>query len=373
MSNVKTLLIKGIIILGLCILIFYIIQYIFILNESFENNSSNASNTLIIDKRHRITFNKIDDEYIQYISKYVKSNSIESLCIKMGLANTKENKYNDLMQKYKEHLVPFSNAEKNKLKELIQEIIQDPKFNRGHNSKYAMFISKFNTSMKWNLLKTRNLELNLPCTVSKYILFPETDLKKKNWSHIKETLMHEQIHIIQRQHQDIFNNEYKNIFNHSQYANTTGYEFTLLPIQKNLIDYSAIDIEYIQIQNPDEDDMDWLIYDNHLNNYYVVPYIIHRSNINTNKASDIAETTSDIANTNTNTNTKTKNMPHVSTQKAFVVDMNKNNGPHTYVVTGNKIDIQELEYFKYLQSISGYKYINIAHPNETFTDLFLNT
>ena len=66
-------------------------------------------------------------------------------------------------------------------------------------------------------------------------------------------------------------------------------------------------------------------------------------------------------------------MPHVSTQSAFVVNVDKTNGPNTYIVTGNKINIQELEYFKYLQSISGYKHINIAHPNETFTDLFLNT
>lgn len=359
--KIKSLLYKGLLISGVCIMLFYLIQYVFILNESFQNNSSsmpntnNTTNTLIIDKRHRVTFNKLDDDYTKYISKYITSNSVESLCIKMGLSNTNEYKYNDLMQKYKDHLIPFDNTEMTKLKDIIQEIIQDPKFNRdSHNSVYSKFVAKFNTSMKWNLLKTRDLELNLPCTVSKYILLPEDELKTRNWSHIKDTLMHEQIHIIQRQHQDLFNNEYKKLFNHSQYTNTNtpDYEFSILPIQKNIIDYSAIDIEHIQIQNPDEDNMDWLIYDNILNNYYVVPYIIQRSH------------------TNTNTNT---NMPHVSTQKAFVVNMNKNNGPHSYIVTGNKIDIQELEYFKYLQSISGGKYINIAHPNETFTDLFLNT
>ena len=40
------------------------IQYIFILNEGFENNNKPESkNELIIDKRHRVTFNKLGNDY----------------------------------------------------------------------------------------------------------------------------------------------------------------------------------------------------------------------------------------------------------------------------------------------------------------------
>ena len=59
-------------------------------------------------------------------------------------------------------------------------------------------------------------------------------------------------------------------------------------------------------------------------------------------------------------------MPHVSTMTAYEINVNP------YIVTGNKISIQELDYYKYMMTLSNNKHINIAHPNETYTDLFLH-
>jgi hypothetical protein len=333
------------------------------LNEGFENNNDipKPKNEFIIDKRHRVTFNKIGNDYNNYINDYVPINSIESIHIKTGFKPSKEYEYKRFISKYKEHLVDFSNIEQTKLAELISEIIKDPKFNRIHNSKYSMFVSDFASSMKWNLLKTRNLELNLPCTISNYILFPETQLKTKNWDHIKETLMHEQIHILQRQYQDEFNEFYKQLFNNPRYNNIRGYGYHLLPIKKELVDYSALEIEHIQIQNPDEDDTEWLIYDGYLNGYYIVPYVVNRN---------IYKNMEGFQN-NIKKNSKIIDMPNISTLYAFKVDLDKSPGPHSYVVTGKRTAVQGLEYYKHLMSLTNKKHINVAHPNETLTDLFI--
>jgi len=346
------------------------------LNEGFENNTNipESKNELIIDKRHRVTFNKLGDDYNNYINKYVLTNSIESIHIKTGFKPSKEYDYKRFISKYKENLVNFSHIEQEKLTELINDIIKDPKFNKRHNSKYSMFVSDFASSMKWNLLKTRDLELNLPCTISNYILFPESQLKIKDWDHIKETLMHEQIHILQRQYQEEFNEFYKQIFNNPRHNNTRGYRYHLLPIKKELIDYSAIEIEHIQIQNPDKDDTEWLIYDNHLNGYYIVPYVVNRNiydnmeGFQNNTFQKHTFQKSNIkTNSNSNSNSKNTDMPNVSTLLAFKVDLDKTSG----VVTGERTAVQGLEYYKYLMNLTNKKHINVAHPNETFTDLFL--
>ena len=365
-------------ILLICIVIFFSIQYIFILNEGFENNNTSIpepKNELIIDKRHRVTFNKIGNDYNDYINKYVPINSIESIHIKTGFKPSKEYEYKRFISKYKEHLVDFSHIEQEKLTELISEIIKDPKFNRRHNSKYSMFVSDFASSMKWNLLKTRNLELNLPCTISNYIIFPESQLRMKNWENIKETLMHEQIHILQRQYQDRFNEFYRQLFNNPRHNNTRGYEYHLLPIKKELVDYTALEIEHIQIQNPDEDDTEWIIYDGYLNGYYIVPYVVNRNIYDTIESfqNNTFQNTFQKSNikTDLDSNSKNTDMPNVSTLSAFKVDLDKTSGPHTYVVTGKRTAVQGLEYYKYMTSLTNKKHINVAHPNETFTDLFL--
>jgi hypothetical protein len=241
------------------------------------------------------------------------------------------------------------------LKKIIEELIEDDKFNRRHNSRYSQFVSNLNNSMKWNILKTKNLEMNLPCTISKYILFPEAMLKTKNWSHIKETLKHEQIHILQRQYQDLFNHEYRDMLGNF-----------ISSVRKNDVNYEALNIEHIHIQNPDEDNLEWIIYDHKTHKYYIVPYLVSRESYYKNN-NEVEE----FKNNNSNNSNSKHFMPHVSTMVAFEVDMTKNEGPHTYTVTGQRVPVQQLEYYKYLMTLTNNKHVNIAHPNETYTDLFL--
>jgi hypothetical protein len=108
----KSIIKNCIFILLFCIIIFLSIQYIFILNEGFENKNNELAppiNELIIDKRHRVTFNKLEDDYTSYITEYVPLNSIESIHIKTGFHPSKKYEYRRFMNKYKEHLVKFNN------------------------------------------------------------------------------------------------------------------------------------------------------------------------------------------------------------------------------------------------------------------------
>ena len=114
----------------------------------------------------------------------------------------------------------------------------------------------------------------------------------------------------------------------------------LTSVNKQEINYSALELENVIITNPDEDELEWIIKDS--NKHYIVPYLIDRKSVNDNKYNN------------------------VSTQYAFEIDID------SYVVTGNKKHINELQYMKYIKdTLSHGTQVNIAHPNETFTDLFL--
>lgn len=311
---------KVLLLLAGCILIFMFIQYAFRINEEFTNNNeyNNYSPS-------RITFNKIDSTDMGYINTYLPSNSIECLNIKCNLPidsqNTGYSKY------YVNNLNSFTNSEKNKLTEITRNINNSVHFTDINYSIFTEFITQFTNNIKWNILKTYDLELNLPCTLSKCILMPSNIFKTPNWTYIEETLMHEQIHILQRQNQYEFNEFYKRTDIFGDY---------LVPIKKTDIDFSALEIENIIIANPDEDDYEWIIKDS--KKYYVVPYIIPRKSINS----------------------------HVSTNIAYQID------PETLIVTGTNIPVKQLHYYTYLTSeLSNGTHINVAHPNETFTDIFL--
>lgn len=71
---------------------------------------------------------------------------------------------------------------------------------------------------EWNMIKSiNNLEDSMPYTLDKYIVINESMLEN-NYNHYNkfgidynflETLVHEQLHVIQRTHQNLFNNFYK--------------------------------------------------------------------------------------------------------------------------------------------------------------------
>jgi hypothetical protein len=215
-----------------------------------------------------------------------------------------------------------------KLQEIIVKINESVYFKTKAHSIYTKFLTNYTNDIKWNILKTDDLELNLPCTLSKCILMPSNLFTHEpNWDNIKETLMHEQVHILQRLNQRDFNEFYKDNAIFGKY---------LVPIAKSKIDYRALNMENIVITNPDEDEYEWIIKDT--SGYYIVPYIIPKNSLKS----------------------------HVSTKVAYQIDL------HSLVVTGNKKPVNDLDFSKYITSgLSHGISVNIAHPNETFTDLFL--
>lgn len=79
------------------------------------------------------------------------------------------------------------------------------------------------TKYKWSFLQSvNNLEDNMPYTIDRFIIFSKKSLEKQYDKFIRgsnddkrflETLIHEQIHVIQRANQNYFNNTYSSIFN----------------------------------------------------------------------------------------------------------------------------------------------------------------
>ena len=321
------------------IIIYLILKLIININDShqtterFSNNSNNSiCNSIWGNNSQLVTFNKMDIGDMNYIINYIPSNSQKCINIKCGFPSVyKGNQYS---QYYKSHQKSFTIEEQNKCQELIKRIMGKHVF--GQNASLE-FMFPFESQCKWNLIKTNILEMNLPCTLSKCILIPadilNSSMNSNNDSHLENILMHEQMHILQRQNQDVFNREYKRIF--GKY---------IIPIDKSKIDFSALDLQNIMITNPDEDSLEWIIKDG--NNHYVVPYLVP---INYN-----------------NDSRQINSIPLVTTNTAYQIDMN------SLVVTGNSVPIENLEYCSYLKSISNGKQLNIAHPNETYTDLFLH-
>lgn len=304
-----------------CIVIFLIIQYIFTLNEEFTNRTQPE----ITYPSSSITFNKIDHSDMAYINSYIPLNSVECLNLKCNLSiDERKNSYSKY---YRENLTNFSENEKTKLKDIIQTINNSARFTDKNYSIFSEFLVNYINSIKWNILRTKNLELDLPCTLSKCILMPSDVFEIPNWNRIEETLEHEQVHILQRYNQSDFNKFYSQ-------SNIFGNYIT--PVKKTDIDFSALELENVVITNPDEDDIEWIIKD--MSGYYVVPYVIPRNSLNS----------------------------HASTQTAYQID------PKNYIVTGNKKSVKELDYYKYIKNnLSNGVGVNIAHPNETFTDIFL--
>jgi hypothetical protein len=266
----------------------------------------------------KVEFNKLDTQDQSYIKKYVLLNSTKSLNVKCGFQPLYQG--TNYAQYYYQHQVSFTPTEKSLLNKIIQDIMDSKCF--GEKSPLKLLSShNMENDCKWNIIKTKDLELNLPCTLSKVILLPIFLFLSPS---LKETLIHEQMHILQRQHQELFNKEYKSLFGQYIYL-----------VNKKDINYDALDVNSLQIQNPDEDDTQWIIHNAATNKHYIVPYIY---------------------------NSDTKG---VSTQTAYQIE------PNTLVVTGTTVPISELEYTTFLKSLVDGQSLNCAHPNETYTDLFL--
>ena len=262
------------------IYIFIILIIIFILIK----NKSNFSNT-------NIKFYDIDNINKNVFKNYFDKCSINDLKLKTKSNNNFENVYFNRINK-------FSENEKNKIIKLVNKI-----------DKQQIFKNK-----KWNFVKTKDLEFNFPRTLGQYIILPY------NFNFSSETLIHERMHVSQRNNQEYYNQKYYKLF-----------ENYLFKIHEDNFNFTILDKN---IRNPDADNNVWLI--NNKNQLYFIPYI-YQSN------------------------------DYITTNKAYLV-INNNN---IYTVTDNYINTKELDYSYFLKNKFNVENINLTHPNETYVDIFL--
>lgn len=126
----------------------------------------------------------------------------------------------------------------------------------------------------WYIIQSNsNIEGNMPFTISKYIILPETYINKSmefatnesmesSIKYLGDILIHEKMHIVQRQNQPLFSNFYQKFWNFSYLSN--------INIPNN--------IESKIRSNPDGLDINW-VYINPKNNrkYLVLSLLKHNT------------------------------------------------------------------------------------------------
>ena len=148
----------------------------------------------------------------------------------------------DIYNTYEKNILEFTNKEK---KFLIKKIKKIKK--------------KINFSNQWNLIKTRNnLEYGRPFTLDNYIFIPENIIFNND---INETLLHEQLHIHQRNNQNKYNNLYEKYLD--------WYLDNNLIIPKYISDNMIV--------NPDGTNNNWYFY---YKNLKIIPFLIYENNYN---------------------------------------------------------------------------------------------
>jgi len=171
----------------------------------------------------------------------------------------------------------------------------------------------------WNIVKTlgKKIEFGYPYTIGDSILLSENYIHTGDDDSLINSLVHEKIHVNQRKNQELYNRIYKKQFKY------------IIPTDNQIV--FRIDNK---ITNPDDNNSTWLIKQN--GKLYIVPYL-HKNG-------------------------------RTIRDDAFLVESQKNK----YIVNGSKsIPIKELEYYKFLKNKYGIINVNLAHPNETFVDIFL--
>jgi len=239
------------------------------------------------------------------IRYYLKSNNLREIQYKTG---NYDNNKNYLIADYLDRIKTLNNFESSKLKDLTNIIDKRKIFN----------------DTKWNFAKTiRNIEFSFPFTIGNTILLSKEYILTKNNTKLIKTLIHEKIHINQRNNQKIYNEMYKTIFKN------------IIEINPNNLESSNQNI----ITNPDANNSVWLI--KHNGNLYLVPYIYSPEN------------------------------GLVSKNKAFLI-IETNNGKK-YFMTDDKINVMNLGYYKKIKNQYKIDNVNLTHPNETFVDLILHS
>jgi hypothetical protein len=206
------------------LLILIVVNYI----KNIDNAYKNFSNKEDIDQQ-------IKDDILQYI----QVNRPHELSRKTS--STKHLTDQQYLDIYLDSIIPLTKHETYRLKKLTKSIDQYIK-KICTNSNYTKWVSK---KPEWKYIKLGNneLEFNYPFSLGNYIYLRPHHFKYPD-KRFKKLLLHEHIHVIQRNNQEHFNQQY----------------IKHLPVVKTPNVYFEHTFYENIITNPDAPDSGWIVY-----------------------------------------------------------------------------------------------------------------
>ena len=187
--------------------------------------------------------NKKDKDKILEIFK-IYSSFIKPYESKTKLNIDKILNEDDIVKEYYDNILEFTDTDKNIISRIIGNLYVE-----------LFHLKNFYNNMEWNIVKVKDtLEWGMPFTLGNCIFIPASHISENNAGQLKNTLLHEQIHIFQRKQPIIFAQLYLDL----------GYEY---------IDYLKLppDIEELRITNPDGLYINWVYRDK---DTYFLPLIL---------------------------------------------------------------------------------------------------
>lgn len=223
-SSFATILLIFSIVIITILLILIVVNYIKNIDNAYKN---------FINKED--TYQQIKDDILQYI----EVNRPNELSRKTS--STKHLTDQQYLDIYLDSIIPLTKDEIHRLKKLTKSIDQYIK-KICTNSNYTKWVSK---KPEWQYIKLGNseLEFNYPFSLGNYIYLRQRHFKYPN-KKLKKLLLHEYIHVIQRNNQEHFNQQY----------------VKHLPVVKTPNVYFENTFYENIITNPDAPDNGWIVY-----------------------------------------------------------------------------------------------------------------
>jgi len=195
--------------------------------------------------------NNIGNNLISILRNYIKQLRKFETNIKLNIYNNKKINRLEVLKVYCSSIKDFTSSEQNRLKILTNEIINDV-------IEFPTLYHQFN----WNFVKLdSDIEWGMPFTLGEYIFLPE-NIFNMNDIELKSTLLHEQIHVIQRKNQKKFNLMYTKFLGFKKINNCVKGEY----------------LDKYRVSNPDGMDVNW-IYKSGM--HWIMPMLMMNPN-NTN-------------------------------------------------------------------------------------------
>ena len=195
--------------------------------------------------------NNIGDDLISILHNYVEQLRDFETNIKINVSKSNKINKSIVLKTYLSSIKNFTLNEKETIKFLINQIINDV-------NEFPTLYYQFN----WKFVKLdSNIEWGMPFTLGEYIFLPE-NIFSMNDEQLKSTLLHEQIHVIQRKNQTRFNQLYDKILGFKKIDSCIKGEH----------------LDKYRITNPDGMDINWIY---KCGPHWIMPMLIMNPN-NTN-------------------------------------------------------------------------------------------